>query len=317
MRLSRGKMLILFILAGIGLSSGATSAVEVNTRAGTSGFSFLKLGIGARAVGMGGAFTGLADDPSTLYYNPAGIAGMPKGRYILEYLNYFDDMQSGFAGITRHVGEKHVLGFYADYLNYGEFLQTDTSGRILNNFSGGNLVMGLTLASRVSYGVMIGVTGKFIYEGIQNYSATGLAADLGLKYATNRDQYSFGVAIQNLGTQLSGLGSDKDRLPLTFRTGGAVRPKGLPLIVSTDLVFPIDNDPHVAIGGEYRRFEPILLRLGWNSFGKNFRAAYSDDKWAGLGLGVGFLVKTMEISYAFAPGADLGDSHRITLTGNL
>lgn len=317
MRFVTRSALSFLLIAGIALAAGPAAAVEVDSRAGTSGFSFLKVGIGARAVSMGSAFTGLADDASALYYNPAGVAGLLNGRYILGYLNYFDDMQSGFAGLTRPVSEITALGFHLNYLNYGEFLETDKSGKILDNFSGGNVVFGLTLASKMSYHLMLGATGKFILEKVHDYSATGLAFDFGLKYAANRDRYSFGLAVQNLGTQLSSLGNEKDRLPITFRTGGSVRPLGVPFVISGDLVFFTDNDPHLAIGGEYYNFEPIFIRAGWNTFGKNFRAAYSDDKWAGLALGVGFLVKTMEISYAFAPGADLGDSHRITLTGNL
>ena len=32
--------------------------------------------IGARALGMGGAFVGLANDGTALYWNPAGLAGL-------------------------------------------------------------------------------------------------------------------------------------------------------------------------------------------------------------------------------------------------
>ena len=33
--------------------------------------------IGTRAMGMGGAFVGYANDGSALYWNPAGLAGQP------------------------------------------------------------------------------------------------------------------------------------------------------------------------------------------------------------------------------------------------
>jgi hypothetical protein len=33
-------------------------------------------GVGARAMGMGGAYTAVSDDAAAIYYNPAGLAQM-------------------------------------------------------------------------------------------------------------------------------------------------------------------------------------------------------------------------------------------------
>ena len=43
---------------------------------------FLKLGVGARALGMGGAFAGLADDASAAYWNPAGLAYLKTNQFM-------------------------------------------------------------------------------------------------------------------------------------------------------------------------------------------------------------------------------------------
>ena len=50
-----------------------TNGQEV-TKVGTTAAKFLSIPVGARAVGMGGAFVAVADDASSLYWNPAGIA---------------------------------------------------------------------------------------------------------------------------------------------------------------------------------------------------------------------------------------------------
>ena len=42
--------------------------------AGTDAAAFLKKSVGIKAVGMGGAFTSIADDTSAIYWNPAGLA---------------------------------------------------------------------------------------------------------------------------------------------------------------------------------------------------------------------------------------------------
>jgi hypothetical protein len=218
---------------------------------------------------------------------------------------------------ARPVAERYALGLHLDYLNYGDFVQTDNLGTVTGSFGGGDLLLAVTLAKRQREDLMFGITGKIIYEKIQDYSATGLAVDLGVKYTRNRGRNSFGLMVQNLGTQLSALGTEKDRLPLTLRAGAAVQPKGLPLLIASDVLIPVDNKIVFAVGGEYIALKPLFLRLGWNSFGSNFRASGSDDKWAGLSFGAGFEIKQgMQLSYSYSPAADLGESHRITLAGS-
>lgn len=311
---------VLILLVGAAILVAMPSfpmAKEINSKAGTSAFPFLKINVGARAVSMGGAFTGLADDASSLYYNPAGVASLYESRYVLGYHNYFDDMQSGFVGLALQLGDKSAIGTYVSYLNYGEFIETNAAGEILGTFGGSDLVWALGFATRPSYHWMIGIMPKIIYEKVQTYSASGIAVDLGVKYASNRERFTAGFAIQNLGSQLDGLGSEKETLPLTFRGGISGRPRGLPLVLVSDLILPTDNDLVIAVGGEYQNFRPVLLRMGWNSFGSNFRIDDSSDKIAGFAFGVGFEKRTLKISYSFAAGADLGNSHRITVSGQL
>jgi hypothetical protein len=304
---------VTLLIGGLVAASGV-SAKTPNSQAGTSAFSFLKIDVGARAVGMGGAFTGLADDEAALYYNPAGIATLETDRVMFTYHNYVEDLQSGFLGYVHRLSPKRSLAGFISYLNYGDFVETDLSGNETGTFGGGDLLLGCTYALQQSDRLSVGGSAKFIYEKIQNYSATGVAVDLGVKYITDRQRWGGGAMVQNLGAQLSSLGSTKNRLPITFRAGGFTRPRDLNLLLTADVIVPIDNSPAVAIGGEYVYLKPLYLRMGWNSFGANYRASDSNDKVAGLTFGVGFNHKQWQISYAFAPAADLGDTHRITLS---
>ena len=114
---------------------------------------------------------------------------------------------------------------------------------------------------------------------------------------------------------MSALGEEKEKLPLSLRSGIFFKPKGLPVTLTSDLILPVDNDPIIAIGGEYHGYKPLYVRVGWNSFGSNYRSADSDDNWAGLAFGIGFEINKIDFSYSFTAEAELGDSHRITLTG--
>jgi len=303
------------MILALTVASVTESTAAINSNVGTSAFPFLKINIGARAIGMGGAATGLADDESALYYNPSGIAGAKEKRWIGGYHNYFVDMQSGFVGMIFPLDEKSTVAGYFDYLGYGEFVETDTSGQRLGTFGGGDMVLAAAYARQLGYHFKVGLTAKFIYEKVQDYSASGAAVDVGARYTDDRERFTGGIMVQNLGKQLSALDSEKYRLPLTLRGGVSYRPRGLPLLLASDLIMPVDNDVEFAVGAEYHELKPLYLRMGWNSFGSNYRAVNSDDNWAGMTFGVGFDYKRLHIAYAYAPGAELGESHRITVTG--
>ncbi len=294
------------------------TAGDANKNAGTSSFSFLKIDIGSRAVAMGGAYTGLANDEEALYYNPAGLVTMEGKRFIAGYHNYFIDLQSGFLGYIHPLGENRAFALSSSYLSFGTFTQTDLQGNVEGEFSGGDLFFAGSFAQRYNRAFSFGGTLKFLYEKIQEYSATGVAADLGVRYSSDRDRYGAGLMIQNIGSQLSSLGSKKDGLPTSIRLGGSMKPRGVPVLFAADIILPTDNDPVFAVGIEYFEQNPFFIRAGWNSYGSNFRARDSEDKLAGFALGFGFnYKKNLKFGYAFMPGADLGDSHRITLSGRL
>ncbi|MEK9137373.1 MAG: hypothetical protein AAB393_09635, partial [Bacteroidota bacterium] len=80
----------LIALAAIAWCFGAQSSaqfVEDALRFSTPG-----LAVGARSLGMGGAYTGVANDYSALFWNPAGLTQLQHGEFSfgLSHLNYLD-----------------------------------------------------------------------------------------------------------------------------------------------------------------------------------------------------------------------------------
>ncbi len=308
---------IIFILLLV-LVQASPAAIS-NSNAGTRAFNFLKIEVAARPTAMGGAFTGVADDPSALYYNPAGVAGLDGRQFVLGYQNSIFDMQSGFMGYIHPFSNGRKLSVIVNYLNYGDFIRTDGEGKELGTFSGGDLLLGVGYSAVVRDRVQLGGTVKFIYEKVDSYSATGIALDLGAKMKLTDKRTTIGLMIQNLGTQLSEYSSTsgKDPLPLNFRGGFSSRLKGLPVLFAADLVLPSDNDLYFCLGGEYVNLKPLYLRLGWTSFGANYKTNSSKDNLAGFSAGFGIDYNKFQISYSISPQAELGTTHRITLSGGI
>lgn len=303
------------VMAFVLLAAGGAAAKDINDKAGTTGFSFLKLGVGAKAVAMGGAFTAVADDPSTIYYNPAGTFFLPRRQVLAGYHNYVLDIQSGFLAHTRPIIDKLGGGAFIDYLNFGDFTRTDINGIPSGEFSGGDFLIGVNASMLVNPGLAVGLNVKYMHESADGYGADAVAADIGILYRLPDSLTTVGLSAYNLGGVVSGFTDHKDKLPLGVRAGAAHSLRELPLVVALDGVLPNDNDPYVNVGAEFYKFEPLYLRAGYSLFGENFKTGSSSDGWGGFSAGFGLDIRDYHISYAFMPYLDLGSSHRVTISG--
>ena len=68
--------------------------------AGTTGASFLKLGVGARAAGLGYSALTLSEDASALYWNPAALVNMRTTDVTINFNNLYAGMKHGFVGMA-------------------------------------------------------------------------------------------------------------------------------------------------------------------------------------------------------------------------
>src|SRR5438876_1609902 len=73
------KTIAVLALAGF-LVPGVAGAANIFEKVGTFDGQFLKIEVGARAAAMGGAFVGVADDATSLFWNAAGIARIDPDR---------------------------------------------------------------------------------------------------------------------------------------------------------------------------------------------------------------------------------------------
>ncbi len=79
-----------FLVAGV-LCAGMFM-VTTPARATKLAGEFMAPGGGARALGMGGAFAAVAGDASTIFWNPAGIAGIDKRQILAMHAEQFGDL---------------------------------------------------------------------------------------------------------------------------------------------------------------------------------------------------------------------------------
>lgn len=295
-----------------------STSFAINSKVGTTAYSFLKIDVSARSTAMGGAFVGLSDDQSALYFNPAGLIQIENKSFFTTYNNYLSDVQSGFLGYVHPYSENTRLGVSVHYFNYGSMSKRGNQNEDLGTFGASDFAIGLSWVKSINSQFSLGATGKFIYEGIENFSSDALALDLGIIHISKDERTRFGLVGQNVGVQLKGFTkSHKDDLPTAVKVGMSHHVRELPLIVALDIAKPFDNDIFFNLGGEFTALEPLYLRLGWSSFGKNFKTDSDKDNLAGFAAGFGVTWKVYRFDYAFSSYADLGGVHKISVSGGI
>ncbi len=282
------------------------------TKVGTTAANFLKIGVGARAIGMGGAYVSLANDASAMFWNPAGIAQITGGEAFFNHSQWIADMSFDYAGLVFAIPGVGSFGLNATLLSMGEMERTteyypEGTGQ---TFSAGSYALAASYARSLTDRFSIGFNLKYINEYILNSSASGFALDIGTLFITQFKGMRIGANITNFGTKMrmdgrdilvqhdidsqregnndqinANLATDQFDLPLHLRVGVSIdllqTVRNNQLWLSIDATHPNDNVESVNIGAEYVFMNMIALRAGYASL-------FSDNNEKGLSMGAGF-----------------------------
>src|SRR5437879_9020359 len=173
------------IAIGAGVFLGSIAPVSASSAGGTSGAEILSIPVGARAIGMGEAYTAMADDVSSLYWNPAGIAILNQSQASFMYAQWLKDLTYHNASVAVPL-ENGGLGASLSYLSYGDIQGFDTKGSptgSINAYSGVATIGGAWLGDVWSAGFHL----KRVQGEVADVNATGFATALGARLVYRRE----------------------------------------------------------------------------------------------------------------------------------
>ena len=301
----------------IALSLFASSSVLAVSKVGTTAAPFLNIAVGARALGMGGAFTAMANDATALFWNPAGIAGIQKFSTNLVHTDWLSDLRFDVVGAVLPLAHDDAIGAQITLLTMPDQEVTTTQQAEQDGtgyqFSAGSMALATSYGKQFTDRFKLGITGKYVHEWIWHESASTVAVDLGSMYRTDLNGMRIGLAITNFGGKMkmdgrdlarfydvdetregnnnrtpADLSTDKWPLPMTMRFGLAMevldRDKHR-LSVALDALHPNDNEESVNVGTEYAWQEKLFLRAG-------YRSLFLQDSEEGVTLGFGVNIAT-------------------------
>ena len=114
------RHLSLFILCGIALCPWTVAdGADIHENVGTRAMTFLKIGVGAKAISMGESQVADADDLYATYWNPAGLAQLQRPQLGLMHNEWFEGINHQFIGFAQPLGNAGALGGSLIYLSYG------------------------------------------------------------------------------------------------------------------------------------------------------------------------------------------------------
>jgi hypothetical protein len=320
--------------------AGALASAQESNKAGTSAGQFLKIGVGARAMAMGGATVGVVDDASAAYWNPAGLAGVKSFTLFGTHTRWFADITHQYFGVVLPLGDDHRIGVNATVLSVGDIeITTEEQPRGTGTFyDATDIAVGLSYSGRLVEFFSFGATVKYVTQSIYNESASAMAVDLGTVLHTGFEGITIGMAFTNFGTAMklegrdlhrtydpnpnsaantgvsSYLGTESWELPVNFRVGIGWTLVGPVEALMTDETHAVrlavdanhanDAPENAVVGLEYSWQEILALRGGYafNDDVRTWSAGVGLHWGTAQGLGVG-------VDYAYTDLDRLGPIH--------
>jgi len=330
--------IVIVLLGASSIHAGRISNV------GTTAASFLEVGVGSRAIGMGGAFVAVANDATTLYWNPAGLAELTGAEAVFERIDWLADIHFNFFGAAVPMGAFGTLGVSINAMTVPKdkvrtLVYQDGTGE---QFDASSIAAGLSYAFRLTDRFAIGFNAKYISERIWHESAASFAFDVGTMYHTGFEGLRIGAAISNFGPdmQMSGsdlliyhdidplklgnndkitgnLETDKWPLPLNMQFGIAYDinfGKTFCLTTAVDAIHPINDTEYVNVGAELNLFDILFVRGGYKAIGQ-----VNGEQGVTLGCGLQYRLfgqSMIHVDYAYADFGRLEAANRFTLRLN-
>lgn len=318
MRTARAAVLLLLAAA---VPAGAVDFGRAAV--GTTGSEFLLMDTSARGIAMGGAMTAVTDDAASLYWNPAGLAAVPRMSATFMHAQYVADITYDAGAWAGRINDASVIGAGVRYLDGGTVARTDVNGIEQGSFHPRSYVGEVGWGQSVydlsdsEMDVAMGVTARAIRTDLGLKTANAYGADFGIqsRFYTATIPYDIAAVVQNVGVGAK-FDQVRDTLPLRIRFGGAVRPIK-PLTLTAEAIAPVNDAPYGAAGAEWT-LEVDRDIKGYARAG--FNGLTMESLGIGSTLSMGFGVKLTNISfdYAFVPMGALGTAtHRVSLSFNL
>ncbi|OFY74569.1 MAG: hypothetical protein A2265_05230, partial [Bacteroidetes bacterium RIFOXYA12_FULL_33_9] len=339
------KYIILFVFVFIAISTNAQIG-------GKHTYSFLNVNSSARIASLGGNNISIYDnDLNFAAQNPSLLSDSMHNHFAINYLDYFTDINLGSIAYARKIKNCGSFSLGLTYMNYGEFIEADETGKILGDFTAKDYVFNIIWAKKIDSLFSVGAELKPILSNYESYSSFGMAVDLGATYFNPKNNLSVGLVLNNIGVQLKPYTSgNKESLPFEIQAGISKKLKHAPFRVSLtfhnletyDLTYVNTNEEdeyttlsgdtisenkfsnfaddlmrHAIVGIEFLPTKNFYIQLAYNYQHRQEMKLSSRSFIVGMTWGFGIKVSKFRFSYSKVYHHLAGAPNYFSITTNL
>ncbi len=317
---------------------------------GNSTYQFLGLTNPARVVALGGTFISVKDNDLNLsFQNPSLLDSTHHNSLSLSYIDYFTDMQYGYAAYSRSYRKLGSFSAGIQFADYGTFTSAEATGIITGTFKAAEYSLNLGYSRALDSNFSVGAAVKTIYSSLSEYASFGNALDLGAVYNNRKNFLTAGIVIKNMGKQWRTYDIVHEPLPFEIQMGVSKKIAHAPFRISltaihlekwnltytdplTIAVDPISGDTinkknfakfadklarHFVIGTEILLSKNFHIRLGYNYLRRQELKLISHPGIAGFSFGFGLKVLKFHLSYGYSRYHMAGGPNHFTISSNL
>jgi len=302
---------------------------------GTEEFSGLKINSSARAAGLCGSYSALAEGAGAVGINPAGLSREAgQYRYSGSLRAHPTGANAGVVAYSRPAGTGAQISFSAAYLDYGSIEGLDEFGNSIGNFHPSSIYPSLTYArggDRWRFGTTLKLASEYLgdFQGAQ--SSLGVGVDAGLQFRPAARNLGFGASVVNVGQKLRGHFKGETNFgafPASMKAGVFYHPRGLDaLAITGEAEIPWHSAPGFAMGLEHKLSAQLDVRAGMHGDANDVRAVLG---WTGLQSqrelygtapraagGATFRLGRADVDYAAQWWRGMGLAHALTVAWSL
>ncbi len=242
--------------------------------------AFLQLSVHPRAAGMGNAYAAVSDDPSGVFFNPAGVASLPRIGFSGGYRDMSLQRSLQHVVILFPVRGEAAIGFSGEMASMGNVIGRDSRGNETGELKNLDAVISLAFARRFSRFVSIGGNARYYYKKLETTNAYSAGFDVGAMVHLDQesvlppdgaiDLLRFGVVVKNISAKYPWntgnywpLGTDvSDKVPLAVRAGASVLMLKHRLLMALDAEKDEERSLKLFVGGEVKIVPQLALRAG-------------------------------------------------------
>lgn len=296
---------------------------HASAQEGEKVFRFLELPTSTRANALGGTnISAIENDVSLVFLNPAALGPEMNMNANVNFLSYIADIKVGSAIFGKSIRENNSFAVGVNYIDYGNFKETLNENEIIGSFSAKDIAVNGVYSHMLTNRLRGGVTAKIITSSYEDYSSVAIGFDVGLSYYNEDREFSAGLVLKNMGSQISAYNDKRVGLPWDVQIGVSKRLRSAPIRLSLTAVYltqwnfanidaanGIDSSDdgflktafkHTILGVDIIPSENFWIGVGFNPKVHYDMSLQEGNKFGGFTAGAGVRIQKFNVGFSLA-----------------